>query len=257
MLNITPKITNGKQNNGKVHSDIITKKQLPTYNEPIIDVPVIVDDPLDLKEKSPVLMQALSWIVDIDLLALKNSIREEREKHTKATNEELIDNCFSKAKWKATATGFITGLPSNLLYAMPAASADVATTLKIEAYAVARAALIVDEDFFDDENAQWELLIPILGLNIGSQFLRELGVKGSMEVTRLAIKKYLSKETLRLLKKIMLKYFGIKVTQKGILTKTVPIVGGIIGGTWNYIEVQGVKKRTKIYLSKRDIEINS
>lgn len=40
----------------------------------------------------------------------------------------------------------------------------------------------------------------------------------------------------------MLKYFGIKVTQKGVVTKTLPIVGGLIGGGWNYIEVSVVKK---------------
>lgn len=66
-------------------------------------------------------------------------------------------------------------------------------------------------------------------------------------MTRAAIKKYLSKETLKAFQKILLKYFGIKVTQKGVITKTVPIVGGAIGGVWNYFEVTGIKKRTIQY----------
>ena len=56
-----------------------------------------------------------------------------------------------------------------------------------------------------------------------------------MEVTRVLIKQYLSKETLKQFKIIILKYFGIKVTEKAVITKTLPIVGGIIGSTWNYI----------------------
>lgn len=84
-------------------------------------------------------------------------------------------------------------------------------------------------------------------MNASSQLLREMGVRGGMGVTRAAIKKYLSKETLKAFKKIMLKYFGLKVTQKGIITKTLPIIGGLIGGVWNYIEVGRVKKRSIKY----------
>ena len=123
--------------------------------------------------------------------------------------------------------------------------------LRQEVYAVARAAVIYDENFFEDEDSKWELLIPIFGLNIGSQFARELGIKGGMGVTRVAIKKYLSKETLKAFKKIMLKYLGIKVTQKGLITKTVPIIGGLIGGGWNYVEVGAVKKRTIEYFESK------
>lgn len=90
-----------------------------------------------------------------------------------------------------------------------------------------------------------------MGLNVGSQFLRELGIRGGMGVTRAAIKKYLSKETLKKFKKIMLKYFGKKVTQKGVITKTLPIVGGVIGGAWNYWEVTVIRKRTISYFEKQ------
>lgn len=72
-----------------------------------------------------------------------------------------------------------------------------------------------------------------------------------MGVTRVLIRKYLSKETLKQFQKIMLKYFGIKVTQKAVITKTLPIVGGLIGGTWNYIEVGQVQKRTIDYFDAR------
>lgn len=142
------------------------------------------------------------------------------------------------------------GLPANPWVAVPTATADVAVTLKTEVTAAARTAVIYDDRFFEDEDAQWELLIPVFGLNVSSQFARELGIRGGMGVTRAAIKKYLSKETLKQFKKIMLKYFGIKVTQKGIITKTLPIVGGLIGGGWNYIEVGRIRGRTIKYFEK-------
>ena len=50
----------------------------------------------------------------------------------------------------------------------------------------------------------------------------------------------------------MLKYFGLKVTQKGLITKTLPVVGVLIGGTWNYIEVGMVRNRTIKYFCDYD-----
>ncbi|MCQ9616414.1 hypothetical protein L1889_06595 [Paenalcaligenes niemegkensis] len=75
--------------------------------------------------------------------------------------------------------------------------------------------VIFDESFFDDENAAWELLIPIFGINVGSHFFTQAGIRGGMGATRVTIKKYLTKETLKHFQRLMLKYFGIKVTKKG------------------------------------------
>ncbi|MCP4580944.1 MAG: hypothetical protein GY839_04960 [candidate division Zixibacteria bacterium] len=193
------------------------------------------------------LMKVLEWVVDIDPPAVIASVQAERKNKPNISNAKLVKRTFSKAQWKATAAGIVTGLPSNPWVALPAATTDVAITLKTEVTAAARAAVIYNENFFDDEDAKWELLIPIFGMNASSQLLREMGVRGGMGLTRAAIKKYLSKETLKAFKKIMLKYFGLKVTQKGIITKTLPIIGGGIGGVWNYIEVGRVKKRSIKY----------
>jgi hypothetical protein len=206
-----------------------------------------------MAEDNKALTKALEWVVEIDPPAIIASVKAERIKYPDATNQKLAEKAFSAARWKASSTGFATGLPANPWTAAPAATLDVAITLKTEVAAVARAAVIYDENFFDDDDAKWELLIPVFGLNVSSQLFRELGIRGSMGVTRVAIKKYLSKEVLKEFKKIMLKYFGIKVTQKGVITKTIPIVGGIIGGGWNYVEVGQVRKRTIAYFQNTQI----
>lgn len=203
--------------------------------------------------KSNALFKSLEWVIDIDQPAIIASVAAERGRTPSASNRNLADTSFSRVRWKATAAGIATGLPANPWVAVPAATADVAATLKLETLAAARVAVIYDPSFFENEDAAWELLIPIFGINVGSQFFRELGIRGSMGVTRSTIKKYLTKETLRQLQKVMLKYFGIKVTQKGIISKTLPIVGGLIGGAWNFVEVNKVRNRTIRYFENRNI----
>ena len=206
-----------------------------------------------MSENSTALTKALEWVVEIDPPAIIASVKAEKEKYPNMTDRKLAEKAFSSVRWKASSAGFITGLPSNPWTAVPAATTDVAITLRAEVAAVARVATIYDENFFDDEDAKWELLIPIFGINVTSQIVREFGIRGSMGVSRALIKKYLSKERLKKFKKIMLKYFGIKVTQKGVITKTLPIIGGLIGGTWNYVEVGAVRRRTIAYFEGHEI----
>jgi hypothetical protein len=200
-----------------------------------------------MTDENNALIEVLEWVVDINLEAIATSVAEERNQHPELTNQQLAGNAFSHARWKAVSAGVATGLPANPWITLPAATTDIAITLKAEVYAAAWTAIIYDASFFDDDEAKWELLIPVLGLNVGSQFAREIGITGGMGITRAAIRKYLSKETLKAFQKLILKYFGIKITQKSVITKTLPIIGGLIGGAWNYLEVNQIKSRTISY----------
>ena len=204
-------------------------------------------------ELSNISMQSmLEFALNINVEEARSDVAALRKRHPNRSNRELARTQFSNSGWKAVASGVVTGLPSNPWTAVPAAVVDVATTLRIEVAAAARVAQIYDPAFLDDEDALWALLIPIMGIELGSQALRELAVQGGMQSTRLLIRKVLSKEVLESFKRLMLKYFGIKVTQKGVVTKTVPIVGGLIGGTWNYFEVKAVGRRTIAFLESMD-----
>ena len=127
----------------------------------------------------------------------------------------------------------------------------------MEVRAAAEVALIFEPEFFSDEDARWELFVPVFGMNVASQLLREVGVRGAMGVTRQAIKKYLSKQTLRAFRALALKYFGLKVTQKAVVTKTLPVVGGVVGASWNFVEVTLLRKRCIRYFQNKTIGTSS
>jgi len=203
--------------------------------------------------KKDALSNVLGWIVGVNQGEAANDVRLLRAQNPSETNAELARRLFATARQKATGVGLLTGLPANPWVMLPAAVADLTTVLRIETEAVARVALIYDPSFFEAPDAAWELLVPVFGIDALSQFLRDVGVIGSMGLTRQLVRQYLSKETLRSFQKVMLKYFGMKVTQKGILSKSLPIVGAVIGGGWNFAEVTILTKRTIAYFENRPI----
>lgn len=200
------------------------------------------------------LQQALDWVVEIDVPALQASVESMRDERPDESRRQLATRIFSKAQWKAAATGAVTGLPANPWTAAPAALGDVAITLRTEVTAVAKVALLYEPGFFDDDEAIWELLVPVFGINLASQLMRELAIRGGMGLTRELLKSYLSKAALESFKRIVLKYFGKKVTQKAVITKTLPVVGLGIGAAWNWLEVKALRKRTFAYFEDQELE---
>lgn len=53
--------------------------------------------------------------------------------------------------------------------------------------------------------------------------------------------------------KASLKIFGKKILQKTILSKTIPVVGAVISGGWNFAETKVVGGRVIAYLNGQAI----
>ena len=196
--------------------------------------------------KNPI-KRAFDWALSVDVASAKTHIARLRKKHPSASNRRLARLLTRRSKWWATGAGIATGIPTNPWVSAPAAVADVGAVLRVEIALAARIALLYDDTYFDDESAPYELLVPIFGAHATSEALKEMAVRGGIGISRIAIKKFLSKETLKQFKRIMLKYFGLRVTQRLVITKTIPVVGGLIGGVWNFTELSLVGKRVVKY----------
>jgi len=80
-----------------------------------------------------------------------------------------------------------------------------------------------------------------------SQALRQLGMVAAEEVTRSALRRSIAKGAVGRVFELAAKFLGVRVTEKAVLTKAVPIVGAGIGATWNWVEVRAVGKRAIKY----------
>lgn len=202
-------------------------------------------------EQKSLMLRAIDLALTFDRPRLLAAHRQFLAKHPQESRERLALRLTNGSAWKAAASGALTGLPSNAFVAVPAAIADTAAMIRIEAYVAARVALLFDENYLASHDLPYELMLPVMGGPLASPSQSESGAHGEASVTRRIIRNVLSKETLRQLKHVMLKYFGAKVTQRALLTKTLPLFGGLIGGTWNYVELRIVGKRSYTYFAAR------
>jgi hypothetical protein len=189
------------------------------------------------------LVKALEWAMSLDP---SDGIKTAESKRSAYPDEDLrglAERIVSSYARKGAAEGFLTGLGSNPLVAVPSAVADVAFMLRFYAGMTAVVGYLSNPKYFDDPDWKSDALLMLAGPKAVSRLLHEVGVAGGKQTSKVLIKKYLSKEVLRAIKRVILKWFGKKVTQRAIIAKAVPVIGGLIGGSWNYIEISTVGKR--------------
>ncbi|MBL0210123.1 MAG: hypothetical protein IPQ13_04280 [Holophagaceae bacterium] len=191
--------------------------------------------------------QVLTWVMDINPSDVVQNVEQKRLAFPGLTNYELASKFIESYSRKAAVEGFFTGLGSNPFVMAGTALADVAFMLRFYAYLTACIGLIANPKYFEDPDWKTDALLMLAGPKILAKVLKEAGVAGAKKLTKAIIKKFISKEMLALLKRAMLKWFGKKVTQKAILTKSVPFAGAIVGSIWNLVEIKIVGSRILKY----------
>lgn len=170
----------------------------------------------------------------------RSKAEELRRAYPKKSNRELADRAISTAQKWAAATGAASGVVGNPFAAGGLAVADLGYMLRAEAQLVGTIAAIFDIDSTRDPASFQADVLAMLFPGVVSEVLSNLGVQAGKTTTRTLIRKYISKDVLKMVIKFAAKYLGIKVTQKALIAKSLPVVGAAIGGTWNWIEIKRV-----------------
>jgi hypothetical protein len=197
-------------------------------------------------EKQALLARGLVWAMDVDPEACATSVRRLRAAHPEETPRQLARRLIVSRARKAAAEGFVTGLPSNPFVAAPAAVADLIYLLRVLGQLTAEVGLLADEAYFADPAWRDDALLIFGGRAAVAQALKVAAVTGVESSSKSQLKKKLTRSGFKTLRKVVLKYFGKKLTQRG-LTRLVPVLGGVIGGTWNLAEVKIFGRRIVAY----------
>ena len=157
--------------------------------------------------------------------------------------EKAIDRMVAAQRMKLTASGFVLGL-GGLITLPVTLPLDFASSLYVELRMIALIAGLRGYDIRSDE-VKALMFACLVGNTIGD-VIKQTGIKVANEFV---VKKLLPKLTKEVIAKIN-KVVGFKLLAKGSkglikVTKCVPVVGGVIGGTYNYVEVSIVAKAAK------------
>lgn len=173
----------------------------------------------------------------------RRKARELREAYPGLSDAELVSRAITTSKRWAAAYGVGSGVASNPFAMVPAAAVDMGLTMRAEAHLVGVVGALIDPSSLDDSEGFYADILAVLFPNAVSHALREVGVQAGRATTRTLIRKYVSGNVLKAITAFAAKYLGIKLTQRAIISKAVPLVGAAVGATWNWIDVERCGRR--------------
>ncbi|WP_176013932.1 EcsC family protein [Victivallis sp. Marseille-Q1083] len=148
-------------------------------------------------------------------------------------NDKRVDSLINWETSKNFSTGFITGLGgfATLPVAIPA---SLGASWVLQARMAAAIARIYGHDL-NEERVKTLILCVIIGQDI-KEVCKQAGIKIGTKLTYVAIRK-LPSEVLKRINQAVGFRLITKAGEKGIinLTKLVPVVGGVVGGTFDAV----------------------
>ncbi len=175
--------------------------------------------------------------------------------HPGKTSKELAELAIKHARRWAAVTGVISGISGNPLAMLPAAAADAFIVMKSKArLAGVVAALIAPDGLNDEETFRTDILALMFPAAV-SQALRVIGVQVGQHTSKVLIRRYISNTLLREAARLTVGQLGFRLTQRAFITKAMPLVGGLIGGTWNWLEVRRMGNQSVAYHQGEELPI--
>ncbi|MEB7400181.1 EcsC family protein [Mammaliicoccus sciuri] len=176
--------------------------------------------------------------------------------YSKKELDKVADKVINSAVVKSTSMSFASGLPGGIAMAatIPADMAQFyGFALKLAqeiSYIYGHEDLIDNNGELTDE-ARSEIIIflgVMLGVTAAGSTIRILSKHASKQALTSIPKKTLTKTIYYPMLKKVLKFFGVKLTKdkfaKG-LSKSIPVLGGVISGGMNYASLKPMAKKLK------------
>lgn len=201
---------------------------------------------------------ALDWAYKMAMSGINNSFKSVQELADSyvakyGRTDKAIDKLISDQRKTVTTTGFVTGL-GGLITLPVTIPADLASSLYVELRLIETIAAIRGFDV-QSEKVKTVASLCLVGNSIGD-ILKQAGMKKLSEYTA---KKLIPKITTDIVIKVA-QAVGLKISAKTAgkvvanAGKAIPLLGGIVGGAWNYVEISTVAKYTKQVFNENNLD---
>ena len=139
-----------------------------------------------------------------------------------------------------STAGAAMGVAAIPLLSVAGAPADLSVTHCAQLIASACAFELLIAAFLNSETARYELLMPVLGSSVINQLAMAFGLKAVKSDTRDAV---------------ITKVLGRRVTQRGLITKTIPLLICLNGGARSVVEDEVIRNGILYCLRLSGIEL--
>lgn len=163
--------------------------------------------------------------------------------NTYATTEKAIEKLIDTQVQKCAISGFLTGL-GGLIVLPVAIPANVSSVLYVQLRMIASIAYMNGYDVRHDE-VKTMVYLCLVGSSV-SDILKSVGITVGNQLTKNLLKKLPGKVLIEINKKVGFRF----LTKGGIkgainLGKCVPVIGGVIGGGFDYISTRTIGNYAK------------
>ena len=185
----------------------------------------------------------LRFALRVDQPRCRRLTQRLRQHHPEATDRELAEKLVTFYARRGAVAGFVSGLATNPFLALPAAVADVAALLRFYANLSATVGCLADPHYFDEPGWEADALVMLAGRRAASRVLQGIAVEGVKRTAHDLVQRQARAAVVRSLGQGAAGRVGAKITQRALAAKLVPILGGLVGGAWNYLELRSVGRR--------------
>lgn len=203
---------------------------------------------IDIEEKAGILENIIDWIVSADPINVSVYVDKLREQHSGISDTELARKIVSRKSLKNGLVGAATGVPG--VIALPATvPTDLIASWRIQAtMAVAVACVYGHTPETTDLKTDVYL---ILAGDAAKEALKRVGIQISKEVTKKAIDKYITREVMKKIWKVVGQKIITKAGEKSLTSfmKMVPLVGAPVGFMFDWSAAKVVGKFAIKYYS--------
>jgi uncharacterized protein (DUF697 family) len=186
---------------------------------------------------------ALDWAYEksVNGVAGLDSAEELANSYRNGNSDSPYEQANSLIRWqntKAATSGFVTGL-GGLITLPVAIPANIASVLYVQVRMIAAIAHLGGYDLKDDKVKT--LVYSCLVANSAKDVLKDIGVAVGNKIAMNAVKSISGKTLQEINKRVGFKLFT-KFGEKGVINlgKAVPILGGLIGGSFDAFTTNAV-----------------
>lgn len=192
------------------------------------------------------LEQILTFVIP-DPDDCRRAARELRLENPDATAEQAAELAVKQSRKWAVSIGATTGAFASPISMLPAAFADAVAMMKLEGKLAGTIAALLDPESLSDPAAFRRDIFRSVFPGAVSQTLRKMGVRAAEASAKSAVRRITTHAATKELTERATKSLGVRLTEKALASKTVPLVGAGIGAAWNYAEVHAIGRRAIDY----------